>query len=147
MEEKGLFTKGQKVEVTDDDEGLRDAWFTAKIIEISPTRAGKILVEYDTLFVDEEGSNRLREAVGLSMVRPSPPSLPTHSFQQSQIVDAFINDGWWKGKISCVYKNLTCMVYFPIWNERQKFEVEQLRVHQEWVNGRWVCPHEIVSPL
>ncbi|KAL5700776.1 hypothetical protein ACHQM5_026184 [Ranunculus cassubicifolius] len=145
--EETHFTEGQEVEVTSLDEGFEDAWFTARIIRLLKIKTKKILVEYDTLLAEKKQSVPLRETVDPSMVRPRPPSLPKGSFHEFQIVDAFHNDVWWKGRIVEVFENSSYMVNFSDWEEDRMFGSEELRVHQDWAAGKWVFPPDVVSFL
>ncbi|KAK3140814.1 hypothetical protein QOZ80_5AG0406220 [Eleusine coracana subsp. coracana] len=132
---KVKFTRGVKVEVSSDDEGFRGAWFEGTIIK---SVNGKFVVEYATL-KDEDEISPLTEPVEARHIRPSPPHIPvTNGFKLLDEVDAFCNDGWWVGVISKVISDQRYTVYFRPWKEEMEFEHEQLRLHYDWIGGRWM---------
>ncbi|KAF0923118.1 hypothetical protein E2562_003339 [Oryza meyeriana var. granulata] len=129
------FPEGSKVEVTSNDEGFRGAWFQGTALKYVNN---KILVEYDALKADDE-TTPLTEAIEVQHVRPCPPdSIVTSGFNLLDEVDACWNDGWWVGVISKVIDNQRYMVYFKSFNEEIEFGHEQLRLHFDWVGGRWM---------
>ncbi|WVZ96137.1 hypothetical protein U9M48_041809 [Paspalum notatum var. saurae] len=132
---KPKFTQGVKVEVSSDDEGFRGAWFEATVLK--PV-GSKFLVEYATLKADDE-TKPLKEAVEARYIRPSAPLFPvTDGFKVLDEVDAFCNDAWWVGVVSKVIGEDKCMVYFRPWKEEKEFEYRQLRLHADWMGGRWM---------
>ncbi|KAG0516788.1 hypothetical protein BDA96_09G033500 [Sorghum bicolor] len=129
------FTQGVKVEVCSDDEGFRGAWFEATIVK--PV-GSKFLVEYATL-KDDDDTKPLKETVEARHIRPCPPEIPvSDGFKLLDEVDAFCNDGWWVGVVSKVLGEKRCMVYFRPWKEENEFEHAQLRLHCDWMGGRWM---------
>jgi len=129
------FTQGVKVEVCSDDEGFRGAWFEATVVK--PVNS-KFLVEYATL-KDDDNTKPLKETVEARHIRPCPPDIPvTDGFKLLDEVDAFCNDGWWVGVVSKVLGENRCMVYFRPWKEEMEFEHAQLRLHCDWMGGRWM---------
>ncbi|XP_020251104.1 DUF724 domain-containing protein 3-like, partial [Asparagus officinalis] len=126
--------KGAMVEVRSDDEGLDGAWYTASIVG---SNGEKFLVEYQNLRTDNE-AELLRETVDSLHVRPIPPETPVdHKFNILEEIDAFYNDGWWVGVICKVLMGQRYMVYFKPWNEEMEFAHSDLRLHHEWIDGRW----------
>ncbi|CAL5445340.1 unnamed protein product [Camellia sinensis] len=109
QEQEHLFLrKGSKVEVSSDEEGFRDAWYVATILNV-PTNSNsnsnsnsnfrkrkrrnskttstttnnnnndkKYLVEYDTLLADDDATKPLREFVDVSFMRPVDDHPPPH---------------------------------------------------------------------
>ncbi|KAE8708182.1 NFU domain protein 1 [Hibiscus syriacus] len=115
------FIKGTPVEVSSDDEGFRGAWYSAIILEplkSTSKKRKKALVRYKTLLADD-GSSPLTEYVDPSYIRPLPPNEKgsAQQFEVNDVVDASYRDGWWTG-------------------------VEYLRVHWNWIDGKWVRPEK-----
>lgn len=135
------------MEISIDEEGFRGAWFSGTVIK-PPTKNGKVLVEYDTLLADENDSTPLREEVDLVQIRPTPPRESSRVFNLDEEVDAYHNDGWWEGVITQVLQNGEYSVYFRPNREQSDFKASDLRLHREWVHGKWVPPlrEEVVQP-
>lgn len=130
-----IFNPGDLVEASSDERGFEDAWFVATVRE--KTTAGKYLIEYQRLRNDDD-TGFLREEVDKVYLRPIPPDIGiVDSFLVDEKVDASYNDGWWTGVISRILKNDRYIVYFENTDEEIKFEHSDLRVHQEWRNGKW----------
>ncbi|KAK9293046.1 hypothetical protein L1049_021030 [Liquidambar formosana] len=145
------FRKGAEVEVSSDEEGFRGAWYTARIIKPPPKSTKnntKVLIEYKTLMADEAGLKPLREKVDLVQIRPPPPRESNRSFQFSDEVDAYHNEGWWEGVVTALLDNSRYTVFFRTTREQIEFRQSDLRLHREWVSGNWVPPleNEGVSP-
>ncbi|KAF5198248.1 hypothetical protein FRX31_012162 [Thalictrum thalictroides] len=153
--EETQFSKGMEVEICSDDIGLRGAWFTATVLRSNPKRKlplrrrgyqsnerEKIYVEYHTLLANEKGTKRLREYVDVINLRPIPPREVDRSFESSDEVDAYYNDGWWEGVVIRVLENCRYLVYFRSGKEEIEFGQSELRIHREWVKGSWMPPME-----
>lgn len=140
--EKKLLTKGSFVEVKSDDEGFKGAWYVATVVgspSRSPSKKYRLLIEYETLFQDDDGSKPLREIVDMSHVRPVPPmSKSNQSFELNEVVDAFYRDGWWAGVITKVHEESRYSVFFENPPEETEFDSSDLRPHNEWVDGNWI---------
>ncbi|KAG9457761.1 hypothetical protein H6P81_002269 [Aristolochia fimbriata] len=127
--------KGKTVEVCSDEEGFLGAWFTATVI--GPVKKNKFLVEYHTLKTDDD-SGFLREQIPSQHIRPAPPAIEIKKFCLLEEVDAFYNDAWWVGVISKVLKGGKYIVFFRQTMEELQFRHSDLRLHQDWIDGRWV---------
>lgn len=128
--------RGKMVEVSSDEEGFLGAWFTATVLE--SMGKNKFLVQYHNLKTDDE-TQLLTETVDALHIRPTPPEIPVDGeFRNLEEVDASHNDGWWVGVISKVLDGRRYMVYFRQWKEEMEFGHDDLRLHQDWINGRWV---------
>ncbi|KAK2974263.1 hypothetical protein RJ640_016749 [Escallonia rubra] len=152
-----LFPKGSRVEVSSDDDGFRDAWYVATVLQPPSTRnyikrrrrssdnSDKFLVQYETLLADEGSKEPLREYVGRSFVRP----LPMHddseyAFERYDVVEAAHRDGWWTGVVTKVVEGGSAsryVVYFKNPPDEIEFRRSDLRVHRGWVDREWVQPH------
>lgn len=140
-----LFTRGTKVEVSNDDDGFCGAWYAATVDQ--PLSAGVFLVEYDALRTDD-GAEPLKEAVDAFHIRPTPETPPVNAFKLLEEVDARYNDGWWVGVISRVLGGSRYGVYFRHSKEELAFGHADLRPHLEWMNGRWVQTSQaILAPM
>lgn len=123
------------VEVSSDDEGFRGAWYAATIVKLIQKK--KFLVEYQNLKTDDE-TKPLTEIVDFQHIRPRPETPVVEQFKLLEEVDAFYNDGWWVGVISKVLKGQRYMVYFKPWSEELEFGHKELRLHHDWIGGRWL---------
>lgn len=148
------FAKGCQVEVSSDEEGFKGAWYVATIIDPHPKSSGssskkkqpkKVFVEYHSLLDDDDGSKPLREFVNLKFIRPSPPpETEKVSFELNDVVDAFYRDGWWTGVITRVLDDSKFVVFFQNPPDLIEFGVSELRVHREWISGKWIRPEKQV---
>lgn len=130
------FYKGAKVEVRSDEEGYEGSWFTATVVDF--LQNGKYLVEYLSLKTDDL-TEQLREEADGEDLRPYPPDINRfRRFVAGERVDAWYNDGWWVGQVSCVLDGFKYRVYFWTSNEELEFEHCHMRPHQEWIGGRWM---------
>ncbi|CAL5433517.1 unnamed protein product [Camellia sinensis] len=152
-----LFPKGSLVEIGSDEEGFKGAWYVATILDTpsssyrssSPSSKKKndlFFVEYQSL-LDDDGSTPLREHVKPDFVRPLPPPPSSESdlvpsFELYDVVDASYRDGWWTGVITLVLNNSRFIVTFQNPPDEIEFGVSELRVHREWVDGKWVLPEK-----
>lgn len=133
---------GELVEVRNDEEGFEGAWFAATIVE--KLNRGKYLIEYQSLRNNDD-TEFLREEVDILHIRPCPPDVElVDRFEVLEEVDAFYNDGWWRGMIYKVLKKERYSVYFKDSDEELKFEHSDLRVHQEWINGKWEISSKVL---
>jgi len=129
------FREGDVVEVSSDDEGFCGAWYTATIIG---SNGEAFLVEYQNLRTDDD-RELLKETVDSLQIRHIPPNTPVvDNFKLLEEVDAFHNDGWWVGVISKVLEGPRYMVYFKPWNEEIECGHNDLRLHHEWIDGKWL---------
>lgn len=96
-------------------------------------------MQYKTLLKDDLTAP-LREIVAADKVRPVPPEIPVTVFGMYDKVDAFDNDGWWVGKITGKIEGMY-YVYFETTKDEVKYPLNRLRVHQDWVDGKWVSSY------
>ncbi|EPS73094.1 hypothetical protein M569_01661, partial [Genlisea aurea] len=143
------FKEGAEVEISSSDEGFRRSWYAGAVIRPpeDPNRASsKVLVEYKTLTESERKKTPLQEEVELVQLRPPPPVERGRSFKLNDEVDAYYNDGWWEGVITQVLAEDEFSVFFPGTREQISFKSSHLRLHREWVQGKWVCYKLAPSP-
>ncbi|KAG0448165.1 hypothetical protein HPP92_027961 [Vanilla planifolia] len=130
-----LFGMGTLVEVCSNDEVFHGAWIPARIIQFFKS---KFLVEYRDL-TSEDGTEPLREVVDYPFIRPSPPETAVFErFKNLEEVDAYYNDVWWIGVISKVLEGSRYIVYFRTWKQEIEFAHKDLRLHHDWISGKWV---------
>ncbi|KAL1545974.1 protein AGENET DOMAIN (AGD)-CONTAINING P1-like [Salvia divinorum] len=131
------FNTGDHAEANSDEDGFEGAWFPVTVLE--KTTAGKYLIEYQKLMNDDD-TGLLIEEVDELHLRPSPPDVGVvDRFKVNDHVDVFYNDCWWVGRVTKVLVKERYSVYFENPPEELKFEHSDLRVHQEWRNGKWHC--------
>ncbi|KAK1560158.1 hypothetical protein Q3G72_022989 [Acer saccharum] len=144
----GLFRKGSLVEVTSNLDGFRGAWFVARVVKAPrssarrSTRKSTFLVEYLNLLSDD-GMQPLREHVSFGFIRPIPPfeMHDDQKFQINDVVDGYYNDGWWVGVVYHVWEDSkSYTVVFDDPPDSVKFRSSEVRVHLDWVDGKWVQP-------
>lgn len=130
------FTKGTPVEVSSDEDGYRGAWFAGVVVE--EVSKGKYLVELKN-FRTEDDSEFLKEEADALHIRPCPPEIVVADhFDLFDEVDALYNDSWWVGVVSKVLSKSRYVIYFRDTKEELKFQHSNLRLHQEWIGGRWM---------
>ncbi|KAJ7948438.1 Agenet-like domain-containing protein [Quillaja saponaria] len=139
---KKVFTKGDKVETCSQDDGFQGSYFEAEIISnLIKNKTGNLyVVQYKNLLEDDE-SGPLIGTVYEKEVRPLPPKITNtcDGFALYEKVDAFDKDGWWEGIISGkIADSDYYYVYFDYFVEETAYPISSLRVHQDWVGGKWV---------
>ncbi|GLT36427.1 hypothetical protein SLA2020_108030 [Shorea laevis] len=141
------FREGSVVEVSSEEEGFKGSWFVAKILTLPKDgNKSKALIQYQTLITDEKSRKPLKESANLSFIRPlAPGPEPDRSFEVNDIVDAFHRDGWWVGVVSRVLDHHRYYVSFEEPGEELEFDRSNLRVHLDWVDGKWVKPQKLQS--
>ncbi|KAL6146472.1 hypothetical protein ACLB2K_057151 [Fragaria x ananassa] len=135
----GYFTKGALVEVSSDEEGFHGSWFAATVVK-SVGKDG-FLIEYKCLRTEDD-SAFLREEVDNMHIRPHPPENVVDCFKKLDEVDALHNDGWWVGVVSKVLRGSRYIVYFRETCEELEYHHSELRLHQDWIDGKWVIPSQ-----
>jgi hypothetical protein len=97
-----LFSVGQQVEVSQEDEGYEGAWFTAQILELLDEAAR---VVYHAFFAEEGSNAKLEDTVQLRRLRPAPPVAQPRFVETLSTGDALemlFEDGWWQAVLSSV---------------------------------------------
>lgn len=138
---KEKFRKGTVVEVSSDEDGFQGAWFAATVVEELSNK--EYLIEYRSLRNDDD-TDFMKEEVDSMHIRPHPPeTVSVGPFNLHEEVDALYNDGWWVGVISKVLKGHKYMIYFRGTNEEMQFKHSDLRLHQDWIDGKWVSASHV----
>ncbi|KAI3963044.1 hypothetical protein MKW98_028984 [Papaver atlanticum] len=142
-----IFQHGDIVEVTSKHERLFGSYFEAIIIK--QTEKYEFLVEYKKFYENKEEKCLLREVVHIAKIRPIPPEIKSSYFNIYDQVDVNDKDGWRVGRITdrdAIRSKLTdedgsiYSVYFSSTGEEIAYQKWKLRVHQEWVDGKWIRP-------
>ncbi|KAJ4703647.1 Agenet domain-containing protein [Melia azedarach] len=126
------FAHKETVEVCKKQEGFVSSYYTATVL--AAIGRTKYLVRYETRF-SEDRTRLLTEPVEESDIRPLPPP----HLEVAEKVDAYVNDGWFVGKIvrkvdPNYYVKLDStgnVVHCPFY---------KVRIHLEWEDGKWVYP-------
>ncbi|KAL8104330.1 DUF724 domain-containing protein 3-like [Apium graveolens] len=134
------FTIGSRVEVRSDDEGFRGACYVATVTK-NP-KDNKCQVVYDHLMESEgKDSNPLEETVDVSCLRPLPPlDKGGYIIKLYDIVDAYHRDGWWKGQVIEILEEGNFLVYFQNPPDELIVHKDHLRLHLDWIHGKWQKP-------
>lgn len=132
--------QGAQVEISSDEDGFAGAWFAATVIE--QLDGNRYLIQYESLRNDDD-TDFEKEEVDSLHIRPYPPNCLVDSFKLFDEVDALYNDGWWVGIISEVLDHQNYKVYFRGTEELIKFKDSELRIHQEWIDGKWIIPSQV----
>uniref|UniRef100_A0A166GRG4 Agenet domain-containing protein n=1 Tax=Daucus carota subsp. sativus TaxID=79200 RepID=A0A166GRG4_DAUCS len=135
------FKPGSRVEVRSDDEGFKGACYLATVLE--NLENNKYLVAYDDLMESEDkDSNRLTETVHAQDLRPLPPVDRDEMIKIHDVVDAYHQDGWWTGQVIEILEEGKLVVYFQNPPDELIVHRNHLRLHLDWVDGRWEKPNK-----
>ena len=138
------FKRGDQVEVCGKGDGFRNSFYAATIIsQINPT---EFIVQYNTLLSEDE-LHPLREFLTIDELRPVPPEIDSNcKLELKDEVDAFANDGWWKGMVKKKAKGRGKAAWYYVSFQDNGVELEvcsylrgDLRLHQDWIDGNWIC--------
>lgn len=129
---------GDTVEVSSNDDGFLGSYFVAKVIKKVKKKQERheFLVEYKTLLDDEDENKAFTEIVEDYQVRPVPPVIRVSEFDVLDKVDVYDNEGWWVGRVTHKF-DYVYTVYFDSTGDELSYNFQQLRLHQEYVNGVW----------
>ncbi|XP_026422540.1 uncharacterized protein LOC113318575 [Papaver somniferum] len=153
---------GSRVEVRSLEQGLAGSWHCGTVVAC---RYFCRVVQYDHLYLDDEGSENLKEMVHVSpllegvllpkdfnyrgIIRPIPPpceNVNGGGLNFGLCVDAFIDNAWWEGVIFSFEDELSeRLVFFPDFPDQKMIKTDDLRVTQDWdeaeecwiVRGKW----------
>ncbi|KAF5727636.1 hypothetical protein HS088_TW22G01332 [Tripterygium wilfordii] len=134
---KGMvnFTKGMPVEVSIDEVGFEGSWYAATILKEVGDR--KFLIKYQTLRNDDD-TDYLTDELDVCQIRPVPPEVfLLDGYSPCEVVDAYVNEGWWEGQVLKVLSDAKYKVSFTL-DEELVIKHSHLRPHQDWIDGKWV---------
>ncbi|XWS57412.1 hypothetical protein CRYUN_Cryun09bG0172000 [Craigia yunnanensis] len=137
------FSEGAHVEVSSDEDGFEGAWFAATIVKA--LGKDRYLIQYKSLRTEDD-TDFLKEEFDILHIRPCPPEIVVaDQFKKLDEVDALYNDGWWVGVISKVLSDSKYQVYFRNTEEEMKFDHSELRLHQDWIDGKWIAASQALK--
>ncbi|KAL0706209.1 hypothetical protein Bca4012_072635 [Brassica carinata] len=139
------FDVGANVEIASkDDEDIYVKWYPGIVLKTDIRNGvGMLKVEYSTRFCDKEKkTKKLQESVSIHSIRPQPPPGDTKGFELMDKVEAYHNDGWCSGEVHIILSNDIYSVRFNSSIEFIKFNLSDLRILKEWVDGVWKMEKE-----
>ncbi|KAJ4829781.1 hypothetical protein Tsubulata_040853 [Turnera subulata] len=130
------FNRGDEVEVCSKQEGFLGSYYEGTVLkQLGPN---SYALQYKNLVEEDDESRPLVEVVPSEEIRPTPPRIRFGGgFGLHNEVDVFANDGWWVGRIT-ERKGSAYYVYFASTREEIVYHGSLLRIHLDWVNGKWV---------
>ncbi|CAN6845782.1 unnamed protein product [Brassica oleracea] len=139
------FDIGANVEIASKDEDIYVKWYPGIVLKTDIRNGVEMLkVEYSTRFRDKEKrTKKLQESVSIDSIRPQPPPRDTKGFELMDKVEAYHNDGWCSGKVHIILTDDIYSVRFNGSTEFIKFNLSDLRIPKEWVDGVWNMEKEI----
>ncbi|XP_074278711.1 protein AGENET DOMAIN (AGD)-CONTAINING P1-like [Silene latifolia] len=90
------FSVGDVVEVMFPESGFIGSYFLATILYLLGDV--EVYVQFHHLLLPS-GSGLLRDVVAVVDIRPLAPSIPRFEYGLYDLVDVFVNDGWWTGRV------------------------------------------------
>ncbi|XP_050379474.1 protein AGENET DOMAIN (AGD)-CONTAINING P1 [Argentina anserina] len=133
------FQRGDQVEICSKLDGFFGSYYEATVVANMGTN---YVIQYRNLVEEFNESEPLKETVKASEVRPLPPEIRgVHSavFHVDDRIDAYDLDGWWVGTVSSEDNGSGFhSVFFEYTGQELEYPVLNLRVHQDWRNGKWV---------
>ncbi|GMH25735.1 hypothetical protein Nepgr_027578 [Nepenthes gracilis] len=133
------FSPGAAVEINIDEENLSDVWFPATVVKE---------ISNDSFLVECQSSNEaglLEVVVDSFHIRPLPPAISNRNFQLLEKVDAFYGFGWSRGIVTKVLADGRYIVFFKRTKKEKELSHTDLRLHIEWIDGKWVHPFQDIS--
>uniref|UniRef100_A0A0D3CFS1 Agenet domain-containing protein n=1 Tax=Brassica oleracea var. oleracea TaxID=109376 RepID=A0A0D3CFS1_BRAOL len=139
------FDVGANVEIASKGEDIYVKWYPGIVLKTDIRNGvGMLKVEYSTRFCDKEKkTKKLQESVSIHSIRPQPPPGDTKGFELMDKVEAYHNDGWCSGEVHIILSNDIYSVRFNSSIEFIKFNLSDLRILKEWVDGVWKMEKEI----
>ncbi|KAG4206548.1 hypothetical protein ERO13_A03G017880v2 [Gossypium hirsutum] len=128
------------VEVANDEDGSNRAWYPAIIVTAVGNK--RYLIQYTTMRTDDNSNigffGKVRDTLH---IRPRPPDIAVpDQFVMLEQVDAFYKGGWWKGVIIKVLSDDSKYHVYLATHEEMEFKHSELRLHQDWIDGKWTKP-------
>ncbi|CAN6852884.1 unnamed protein product [Brassica oleracea] len=138
------FDVGANVEIVSKDEDIYVKWYPGIVLKTDIRNGvGMLKVEYSTRFRDKEKkTKKLQESVSIHSIRPQPPPGDTKGLELMDKVEAYHNDGWCSGEVHIILSNDIYFVRFNSSTEFIKFNLSDLRIPKEWVDGVWKMEKE-----
>ena len=133
------------MEIASKDEDKYVKWYPGIVLKTDIRNGvGMLKVEYSTRFRDKEKkTKKLQESVSIHSIRPQPPPGDTKGFELMDKVEAYHNDGWCSGEVHIILSNDIYSVRFNSSTEFIQFNLSDLRIPKEWVDGVWKMEKEV----
>lgn len=128
------YNRGDRVEVAKTEVGFEDSFFLVNVI--SPLSNGDYIIQFRTVLHDS-GYGPRREIANENQLRPLPLEFMPVNFKEGDMVDANYRDGWWTGTVVRVVGS-QYTVFFKAIGEEREFQLDELRLHQDYDNGIWL---------
>ncbi|KAA3456479.1 DUF724 domain-containing protein 3-like [Gossypium australe] len=132
------------VEVANDEDGSNRAWYAAIIV--TPVGNKRYLIQYTTMRTDDNSNiGFFGKVMDTLHIRPRPADIAVpDQFVMLDQVDAFYKGGWWKGVIIKVLSDDSKYHVYLATHEEMEFKHSELRLHQDWIDGKWTKPSPVV---
>lgn len=119
-----------------------DVWFPATVLK--EIKNGTYLVEVKRSNYNGDGeAGTSNVTVDSFHIRPSPPRLEDRKYDLLDKVDALYDFGWRRGVIIKILTDRNYLVSFNRLKNQKDFNHSQLRLHMEWIDGKWVSGSEV----
>ncbi|CAL5412351.1 unnamed protein product [Camellia sinensis] len=130
------YRPNQPIEVRGKQEGFFGSHYPATLL--AAIGRNHFLVRYQTRCT-EARTRLLIESVDASQIRPVPPDLQISNFNAGDRVEAFVNGGWWVGRIA---RKIDPNYYVRLDSTGNEVHCAfyRVRIHLEWEDGNWVYP-------
>ncbi|CAN1219407.1 Protein AGENET DOMAIN (AGD)-CONTAINING P1 [Linum perenne] len=137
------FKPGDRVEISSPNPDFRGSWYSGIVVSRKKPNPKHYVVQYDKLFEDEFERNPLRKTLDCRHLRPAPPFHKEKiTFKLGDVVDAYRKDGWWEGSITAERPGGMFAVFFSSSKDLNVFGEKDLRLHVDWIDGKWKLPFE-----
>ncbi|XP_072962362.1 protein SWOLLEN 1-like isoform X2 [Typha angustifolia] len=157
LKENGI-KKGEVVEVVAEENNHREAWFSARVLDVKDNRAFVCYINR----LPSEGSGQLKEWIPLECdsnevprIRPAHPmtiakfegtrkrrreAVANYVWAVGDRVDAWIRDCWWEGIITEKLQGdeTKFTIHFPASRNSSIVEGWNLRPSLVWKDGQWI---------
>ncbi|CAN6860562.1 unnamed protein product [Brassica oleracea] len=139
------FDVGANVEIASKDEDRYVKWYPGIVLKTNIRNGVEMLkAEYSTRFRDKEKrTKKLQESVSIDNIRPQPPPGDTKGFELMDKVEAYHKDGWCSGEVHIILSNDIYSVCFNSSTEFIQFNLSDMCIPKEWVDGVWKMEKEI----
>lgn len=119
-----------------------DVWFPATVLK--EIKNSTFLVEVKRSIYNGDGEAGTSNVIVDSVhIRPSPPRLEDRKYDLLDKVDALYDFGWRRGVIIKILTDRNYLVSFNRLKNQKEFNHSQLRLHMEWIDGKWVSGSEV----
>ncbi|XP_076932742.1 DUF724 domain-containing protein 2-like [Bidens hawaiensis] len=106
---------------------------------LEPASVGNEYIVQFCILLKTDTSGPLREFVKAEKMHPKPAFVEVSSFHLGDMVDVYVNDGWWTGRVIRKIGENEYLVHFDNTNQDIMYRFPFIRVHKEWdaANDIW----------